>query len=266
MPPLPCLDDGIPVQHLHFLVSAVSTNRVLTVIVVVLATSNVYFGWTYHQLQVDRTNALGLVLMQATGPLSESVHILNKTIAGGQIDLELWEVLLRDLVEHSRFYKVIASLDGEHGQQWSLIENGIQALVHVIAEIIQACNTKHISLIDLAAEHLTAFTKIRDMLLTILIDGFPRAITLGSDADMVVFDRGIMRAVDSANDLQSILADLQVIGVPCSCESPSEEPQEPLCAISFHQKQREISLTSKAMLNAWSKHRDSESCGDGSPS
>jgi len=192
-------------------VSRVTIAHVLVLIIAILAISNIYFGLTYRQEHIDRINALGLVLMQARGPLNESIHIMNRTIERRQIDVELWDVMLRDLIEHSRFYPVIACLDGNHRSQWTLIQNGIDGVIRVTTDLIQTYNRMGISILNLTDEDLIPVASVRDNLVLIEMNAFPNGIIIGSDPKVVISDDSIMKAVDAAYRLQTQFNKLEEI-------------------------------------------------------
>lgn len=185
--------------------------RALTLLVVILAISNIYLALTYYNMDADRVNALGSVLMQAKGPLSEAVHIMNQTVMRGQIDVELWNVMLRDLIEHWRFYPAVLYLDRSHRPQWTLIQHGIDELIRVVTDVIQACNRRGISLLDLTGARLTSICSVRDILMLIEMNAFPRSIVTGSDPKVTVSDDGIRRTVEAVNLLQVQLEELRKI-------------------------------------------------------
>jgi hypothetical protein len=191
--------------------SRVTIAHVLALLIAILAMVNIYFGLTYRQEHIDRINALGLVLMQARGPLSESIHIMNKTIESRQVDVELWDIMLRDLIEHSRFYPVIACLDGNHRSQWTLIQNGIDGVIRVTTDMIQTCDRMGISILNLTDEGIIPIASVRDILILIEMSAFPKSVTIGSDPKVVVSDDSIMRAVDAAYRLQTQLEELKEI-------------------------------------------------------
>jgi len=191
--------------------SRLTVAHALALLVVILAISNIYFGLAYRQEHIDRINALGLVLMQARGPLSESIHIMNKTIESRQIDVELWDVMLRDLIEHSRFYPLIGSLDGNHRSRWTLIQNGIDSVIQVTTNMIQKFYRMHVSVLNLTDEWLTPIISVRDILTLVEVNAFPSSVTIGPDPKVIVSDDGIMRAVDAVNRLEAQLEELQKI-------------------------------------------------------
>ncbi|GEM_PF-1812684 len=147
--------------------------------------------------------------MQARGPLGESIHIMNVTIERRQIDLELWEVMLRDLIEHSRFYPVIAYLDGRHKSQWMSMHDGIDSVIRTISNMIQTYNTMNISVIGLNDESSVPIISVRDGLL-LAERASPRTITIGSAPEVTVSD-DVMNAACALNGLQTQLNEMQKI-------------------------------------------------------
>lgn len=191
--------------------SRVTVAHALALLVSILTISNLCFVLTYRQADIDRVNALGLVLMQAKGPLSEAIHIMNRTIMRGQIDVELWDVMLRDLIEHWRFYPAISYLDQSHRSRWTLIQDGIDELIRVVTDVIQACNRRGIALLDLMGTQLTSICSVRDILMVIEMNTFPRSIVTGSDPKVTVSDDGIKRTVEAVSLLQVQLEELRKI-------------------------------------------------------
>ena len=192
----------IPTKSPGLFLSRVTAAHALALLVSILTISNLYFALTYRQADFERVNALGLVLMQAKGPLNEAIHIMNKTVARGQIDVELWDVMLRDLIEHWRFYPAVSYLDPSHKPQWTLIQHGIDELIRVVTDMVQAFNRRGISLLDLASAQLTSIRSVKDILMLIEMNIFPRSIVTGSDPKVTVSDDGMKRAVEAVSLLQ----------------------------------------------------------------
>lgn len=149
--------------------------------------------------------------MQARGPLSESIHIMNETIERRQIDVEMWDVMLRDLIEHSRFYPVIACLDENHRLQWTLIQNGIDSMIRANTDMIQILNSMGISILNLTDEDLIPIASVRDAVILIEMNAFRKRVTIGSDPEAAVSDDSMMKAVDAVNRLQNQLEELKEI-------------------------------------------------------
>ncbi len=191
--------------------SKVTIVHALALLVVILTSSNLYFVLTYRYAEIDRVNALALVLMQAKTTLSEAIHIMNRTIMSGQIDMELWDEMLRDLIEHWRFYPAISYLDPSHRPQWILIHHGIDELIRAVTDMIQAFNRRGISLLDLTGAQQTSIRSVRDILMLIDMNAFPRSIVTGSDPKVTVSDDGIKRVLEAVSLLQVQLEELRKI-------------------------------------------------------
>jgi len=183
----------------------------LTLIAAILAASNVHLALIYHDADTDRVNALGLVLMQAKRPLSESIHIMNLTVTRCQIDVELWDMMLRNLIEHWRFYPAISYLDKPHRSQWIVMQLATDELRQAITDITQACSRRGVSLLDLTDAGLVSARSVRDTLMLIETAAFPRSITIGPDPKVTISDDNMRKAVEAARLLQAQLEELRKI-------------------------------------------------------
>ena len=133
--------------------------------------------------------------------------------------MELWEVILRDLIEHSRFYPVIAHLDENHRSQWILIQDGIDRVISATTDMIQTYGRAHISLLDLRDEWVISISSVRDTLILIEMNAYPKSVTVGPDPKVVIFDENMKKAVEAVNQLQDQLEELQKIIPDQSCAS-----------------------------------------------
>jgi len=177
----------------------ITTPHLLWAFVAVLMVSNIYFALVYQRAEVDRVNALGLILMQARGPLSESIHIINKTVVIHQIDVGLWELMLRDLIEHWRFYPAISCLDRNHGPQWLLIQDAIDKLIRTVTDVVQVCNTRRIFLLNLTNTLVTSVSSVKDALVLIEMNAFSEHISIGSDPKVIISEINMKKAVEAAS-------------------------------------------------------------------
>lgn len=173
-------------------------------ILTVLIISNLYWVYAYQGLSRDKTNALGEVLIQTRGFLGESIHILNITLRESKIEFELWDVMFRDLIQISRQYKLIISLDTDHRQQWSQIKVATDSLVDFVNELIQAY-AKNNTYMNITSEHSTSLNKIRDSLLSIELKAFPSKIVIGSNPQVNIIDSEITEAMEPSIQLQADL-------------------------------------------------------------
>ena len=172
-------------------------------IIALLIISNLYLVYTYQGLSKDRTNALGEVLIQTRGFLDESIHILNLTVRESRIDFGLWDVLLRDLVQLSRQYKLIISLDTDHRQQWSQIKGAADSLVDFVNALTQMY-AKNSGYMDITHEHSAHLNTIRDHLLKTELKAFAAKIIIGSNPEVNIADSDIAEAMDTSIDRSAV--------------------------------------------------------------
>ena len=163
--------------------------------------SNAYLVYIYQGLSKDRTNALGEVLIQTRGFLGESIHLLDLTVRESRIEFELWDVLLGDLVQLSRQYKLIISLDTDHRQQWSQIKGAADCLLD-FANALTQMYAKNSGYMGITHEHSTHLNTIRDHLLKTELKAFPAKIVIGSNPEVNITDSDIAKAMDTSIRLQ----------------------------------------------------------------
>ena len=174
------------------------------VVMAVLVISNAYFAYAYQALSQGKTNALGEALIQTQGFLGESIHLLNITAAEGRIEFGLWDVLLRDLIQLSRQYKLIISLDADHRQQWSEIKWATDSLLDFVNDLVQTY-CKGNEYMDITYEHSTRLSRIGDHLLNIKLKAFPGSIIIGSNPRVDIMDSEISEAMETSVQLQAEL-------------------------------------------------------------
>lgn len=191
-------------RELRILGFKFSAASVSLFVLAALLLSNVYWVYAYQGLYRDRTNALGEVLIQTKGFLGESIHVLNLTIEERQIDFELWDILLRDLIQLSQQYKLVISLDITHGQQWLQIKAATDSLVDFVNDLTQiyAGNSTHMNITD---GQLSYLGNINNLLLNIQSKAFPAKIVLGSDPKVIIGDSDITEAMENSIRLQTEL-------------------------------------------------------------
>jgi hypothetical protein len=187
----------------------ISHAHVMTLVVVILAAFNIYFMLGYQALEREKTNALGMVLIAARGPMSESVHILNLTIDGHRIDLELWHVLQQDLIWQSRLCPVIATLDTPHQLHWMQVQDAVVGLERAVNMVEQTYAKMHIRTLDLTDRQTRLIVEVRDALVQIAANVFPEEIALGSDPKVAISDENMKTAAEAAGRLSSELEKFQ---------------------------------------------------------
>lgn len=177
---------------------------VLLMIMAVLILSNVYWVYNSQELSKDKMNALGEVLIQTRIPLGESIYILNTTAREGRIEFELWDALFGDLIQLSRQYAVIISLDNSHRYQWSQIKEATDSLVDFVNALTQTY-AKNNTYMKITSEQSTYLNKIGNSLLSIQGKVIPSTIVIGSNPQVNIIDSEITVAVETSILLQANL-------------------------------------------------------------
>ncbi len=177
---------------------------VLLVAIAVLILSNVYWVYNSQELSKDKTNALGGVLIQTRIPLGESIYILNTTAREGRIEFELWDALFGDLIQLSRQYAVIISLDNSHRYQWLQIKEATDSLMDFVNALTQTY-AKNNTYMEITSEQSTYLNKIGNSLLSIQVKVIPSTIVIGSNPQVNIIDSEITEAVETSILLQASL-------------------------------------------------------------
>jgi len=179
----------------------------LAVVVALLTISNAYFALVCYNAHVDMTNALGFALMQARGPMSEAIHVLILTLGRRQIDVELWDVMLRSLIEHSRFYPLMWNLDQGRRRQWMRLQDGIDNLIRTTTNVIQTCYKMRVRSLNLTGAGVDIISGIKDALESVFVNAFP-PVTLGAWPEVPVSDKRLDLAVEAIGFLEARLTDI----------------------------------------------------------
>lgn len=170
-------------------------------VIAVLVASNAYAAYAYRNLSWERDNALGEALIQARGFLGESVKILNHTVSEGEVDAELFQVLRDDLIQLSRYYRFVASLDHRHWEQWGKVQEAtghLEAFVGDLCDRIQASNDSYMIIVG---SHSSCLTKIMDDLVEIARKALPQTIIIGPNPRVKVGDDSMTDAMEAAVNL-----------------------------------------------------------------
>jgi len=177
---------------------------VLLIILAVSVFSNVYLIYTSQTLTKEKMNVLGELLIQTTGFLDESRNILYGTAKESRIEFALWNVLLNDLIQLSRQYKLVIGLDIPHAYQWSRIRTSIDSLLEFVGDLIQEYreNNAYLNITDEQTKHLN---EIIDCLQDIKQKAFPTIIVIGSDPQVNIDDEEITEAMKASIRLQTNL-------------------------------------------------------------
>lgn len=174
---------------------------ILLGIMVVSIILNAYWINTSQGLFRDKMNAFGEVVIQTEGFLGESINILNTTVSKGKIEFEIWDVMLRDLIQLSRQYDLIISLDTNHRQQWSQIKTATDSVIDFTSDIIQTYAGNN-TYIDMTNGQSTYLNKVEIYLLNIQQKAFPSRVVIGSNPQVDIIDQEITEAMETAIQLQ----------------------------------------------------------------
>lgn len=174
---------------------------ILLGIMVVSIILNAYWINTSQGLFRDKMNTFGEVVIQTEGFLGETIEILNTTVSKGKIEFEIWDVMLRDLIQLSRQYDLIISLDTNHRQQWSQIKTATDSVIDFTSDIIQTYAGNN-TYIDMTNGQSTYLNKVEIYLLNIQQKAFPSRVVIGSNPQVDIIDQEITEAMETAIQLQ----------------------------------------------------------------
>jgi len=177
--------------------------QLLTVALAVLLVSNVYTLLVYRGLYVDRTNALGEIVIQTRGLLSEANHILNHTVIERRIDFDTWAVMLRDLSLQLRLYNTISTLDFDHKHQWVQIRTAVDEVTVLFYQIDQKYGQTGVRYFSLSSSQASSLTSLLEGLVIVESDAFPKRIVWGASPEVRVDEEGLTRAVEAAMSVQT---------------------------------------------------------------
>jgi len=185
----------------------VKTTYIALAIVAVLFFSNIYWVYAYSELSKEKTNALGETLIQTRGFLLEAVHILNTTASDSRIDFLTLDVLYRDLIQLSRQFKIVMTLDANHREYWSQIKEATDSLTEFNKDLNNKIMSSLISgslknnYITIDSTQRLYLEKIRDELSEIEKYSFPKEIIIGSSPRVEIVESMISKAAEAANKL-----------------------------------------------------------------
>jgi len=182
----------------------INSTYIAMTVATILMVSNVFWVYAYQGLSREKTNVLGEILIQTGGYLGESISILNSVVIEGKIDLELWSIVfLRDLIQLSRQYGLVVSLDIDHRQQWSQIKAATDSVVDFVNELIQTY--ADYAFMDITPEQSVHISKMRDFFLNTQLKAFPTKIVIGSNPQVNIVDSEITEVMELAEQLQTDL-------------------------------------------------------------
>jgi len=178
-------------------------SHLLAIALVILLVCNIYYFSSFQSLYRDRTNALGGIMIQTRGLLSEANNVLNHTLANGRIDFELWQVILRDMALQLRLYATTAELDPGHRQQWTHIRSAIDEVTTLFFHIDQKYEPTIGRYLSLTNPQASSLRDLLEGLLVIEERGFPKEIILGAIPQIKADEEELTRAVEAAVDIQA---------------------------------------------------------------
>jgi len=181
---------------------SLTMTHLLAMALVALSVCNIYYFSAYQGLYRDRTNALGGIMFQTRGLLSEANNVLNHTLANGMIDFELWQVMLRNMALQLRLYATIAELDPGHMQQWTQMRSAIDEVTTLFFHIDQKYEPMSGRYLNLTNPQASSLRDLLEGLLVIEERGFPKEIILGAIPQIRVDEEDLTQAVEAAVDIQ----------------------------------------------------------------
>jgi len=186
-----------------------TTTRLLILALIALLAANAYLLLVYQGLYRDRTNALGEVMIQTKGLLSEANNILNHTVRDGQIDFEVWDVMFRDLALQLRLYTTISALDLDHRQQWTQIRTAVDEVSVLFNQINQKYAKTNGRFLNLTDPQTSSLKNLLEALTFIEAKAFPQRIVMGANPEIRIGDEDMTGAVQVAVDIQSKVLDIR---------------------------------------------------------
>jgi len=186
-----------------------TTTRLLILALIALVAANAYLLLVYQGLYRDRTNALGEVMIQTKGLLSEANNILNHTVRDGQIDFEVWDVMFRDLALQLRLYTTISALDLDHRQQWTQIRTAVDEVSVLFNQINQKYAKTNGRFLNLTDPQTSSLKNLLEALTFIEAKAFPQRIVMGANPEIRIGDEDMTGAVQVAVDIQSKVLDIR---------------------------------------------------------
>lgn len=178
--------------------------HIMLVMMAVSIFSNIYLVYKCQTLTKERMNVLGELLTQTRGFLDEPIEILNVTVRESRIEFGLWNILLDDLIQLSRQYRLVIASDASHGPQWSQIKTSTDFLLEFVQDLVRKY-VKNNTYLDITCEQSQCFNRIIDYLVDIELKTFPTTIVIGSDPQVNIDDREITEALQTSMLLQTTL-------------------------------------------------------------
>jgi hypothetical protein len=187
-----------------------TATRLLTLAVMVLTIFNVYLFASYQGLYSDKANALGEVMMQTRGLLSDANSVLNHTVKDRRIDFETWAVLLRDMSLQLRLYNTISALDPNHRQLWIQIRSAIDEATSLFYAIDQGYGQSGGRYLNLTDSQTSSLETLLEGLVIIEEKAFPKKIVMGANPEISMDETALARAVEAAVNSQAKVQSVRI--------------------------------------------------------
>jgi hypothetical protein len=184
--------------------------RILTLAIVALLISNVCSFSSYQSLYRERTNALGEVMIQTRGLLSEANRILNQTLVSGIVNFDAWQVMLRDMALQLRLYAIISELDPDHRQQWMQIRLAVDDVTTLFFQIDQKYETVCERCLNLTKKQISSLSALLEGLAIIEAKAFPRKMVIGTNPEIRVDEEELTESIKASFDIQARVQTAQV--------------------------------------------------------
>ncbi len=180
-------------------------NRVLALgLVSILVLSNVFFVYTVQSQSVERTNAIGVSLIQARSLIVKSIGTLNTTVSRGDFSGTDLYALYGNLLQAASQCDFLSRLDAEHTGYWTQMRDALGSLSGFTMQLNQQTSyrltfngSNSTKLSWLEAE---CIANIRDDL-AIMLKAFPADVATGKSPHFHIDGELLSAATDSANKL-----------------------------------------------------------------
>ena len=172
--------------------------------VAVLALSSLGLAYSIRGLSNTNKNALGWAILEARGSYRESINLVKDVIDRGCFEMGAANILQNDMIQASRFLRIVSVLDKGHREQWDALRQASDSLAQASMQLMgkMASNREHEINISLGQE-LYLERICEDLVM--MENGFPDEVLLGSSPKVVVDDELMTEAVEAAISFEESL-------------------------------------------------------------
>jgi len=110
---------------------------IMLLVIFILTIPNVYWIYAFQREGNEKTNLMGVSILNANMLLNESEEIINTTIVEGRLSFHSWFYLLDYTTKISNQFKTIKNLDADHYNQWSQFELATDKLSNFISDVLE---------------------------------------------------------------------------------------------------------------------------------